>query len=98
MVAPNIENSQASVIDIVSFGYRQAFQKIMVPTKLTIPTIIIGGIIGFLQAYQLSLPKGDPMQFIVVLPMILLGLINLYNYYCVSLYVRDSFFAEAKEP
>jgi hypothetical protein len=97
MVSPNTMNSEASVLDIVSFGYRQAFQNLGASTKLAIPTIIVGALLGIVQYYQSGLPPRDPKQLIFVLGMLPLGLVNMYNSYCISRYARDRYFDEVQE-
>jgi len=97
MVLPNTTSSEASVIDIVSFGYRQAFQNLLPVTKLAIPTIIIGALLGAVQFYQAGLKPRDPQQIIIALAILPLMFVNLYNSYCVSRYARDRYFSEVQD-
>lgn len=97
----NPAHTPASILDIITFGYKSAFKTLWPISKMALPCLLIYTASQIYPALQLvSLQQTRASQeilghlgWIAILALVFLP-VFLYLHYCVARYVRDCFWAE----
>jgi hypothetical protein len=101
--------SKASVLDIVSYGYRTAIKHIWPITLIALPAILLNMIQGFNlpSTFAEGMARNHAARMAHSAAIVPSGsefwgwaisLVELYFYYCISLYTRDAYFNQIDRP
>ncbi len=86
---------RASVLEIVTFGYKGMVKSILPLSLIALPFVLLAGIDGYFY-FRMSM-TGEP-DVLAALGHFATQMIGMYFFYCVSSYIRDVYWDEAKNP